>query len=59
MGIIIQLGISPVCGSATFHVTSKDVDNSVLNFFGDRDKVHKVSAPSRAFDLVSILIVEY
>lgn len=49
--IMIQFHISTVGRTSSFHVSSKDVNDPMLNFFCDLDEVHIIAATGRALDL--------
>ena len=51
--VAIKLDISTVGGPFAFDVTTKDVDDAVLDLLGDTGQVHVVAAACRAFDLTS------
>lgn len=51
MRIVIQLGVSAIRRSSSIHVTTKDVNDTVLDLLRDGDEVHVVSATSWTFDL--------
>ena len=48
---MVQLGIATIGGSPALHITAKDVDNSMLNFFGDGHKIHIITTSCRTFHL--------
>ena len=51
MRIRIQLWIPAIRCSTTFHIAAKDMNNSMLDFFCHRNKVHVVTTSRRAFNL--------
>lgn len=51
MGIKIQLWIRAIGCSTTFHIAAKDMNNSMLDFFCHRNKVHVVAASRGTFNL--------
>lgn len=48
---MVELGVASVGGSTTLHIATKDVNDSVLNFFRNTNKVHVVAAASGTLDL--------
>jgi hypothetical protein len=51
----IQLRIPAIGGSSAFHITTKNMDNAVLNLLRDTDQVGIVPTACRAFDLDDIM----
>jgi hypothetical protein len=51
MRVEIELGLGSVRSSTTLHVTPEYVDNSMLYFFRDSDKIHIISTSRRTLYL--------
>lgn len=49
--IIIKLIIPSVSGSSPFHITTKDMDDTMLDFLRYRDQIHIVPTSCGTFDL--------
>lgn len=58
--ITIQLDVAAIRGTLALAVTSKDVNDSVLNLLSDVGEIHVIAATSWAFNLhfVSVILVE-
>ena len=60
MWIVIEFRIIAIGGASTLHITPKDMDDAVLQFFGDVREVHVVPAVGGTLDLelVAVVLVE-
>ena len=60
MRVTVQLDATTIGSTLAFRVASENMDDTVLNLFGDVGKVHVFTTSSRAFnlDFVSIVLVE-
>lgn len=60
VGVTVQLDVTTIRCPLTLTITSENVDDAVLNLFGDVCEVHVIPTASRAFylDLVSVVLVE-
>lgn len=56
--ISVQLRVSTVSGTLPLRVTPKDVNDSVLDFFGNIGEVHIIAAACGAFNLQMIVSAE-
>lgn len=56
----VQRIVSTVRSSPAIHITAENMDDTVLNLFGDTDKVHVFSTSCRALHLylVAVILVE-
>jgi len=52
MGIVVQLCASSICCSTALHITPKEVDDTMLDFCGDRRKIHGIATASGTFNLL-------
>lgn len=48
---MVKLGVASIGGSPPMHISSEDVDDSVLNFFGNGYQIHVITTSRWAFHL--------
>lgn len=56
----IEFRVPSISSTLAFYIATEDVDNTVLNFFGDIGQVHEITTARRTLNLkvVTIVLVE-
>jgi hypothetical protein len=59
-GIKVEFLVSPIESTASVNITTKDMDDAMLNFFGHLEEIHVIPAAGGAlnFQFVTIVLVE-
>lgn len=57
MRVSIELLVTPVRSTSSLDVTSKDMNDTVLDFFRSAKQVHVITTSTRTFDLQIITVI--